>query len=390
MEIFTGLTRLAIQLTKFFFGLFVQLAKLFFRLVGIGARSAKSAYDNRTVKETDFKELSTKQKKKVQHFLENAGLYEKTDKGVLFPPFLQSDGEFYVGILTTQKPEDFEKHLRGIGDIFGKEFIEFQHFNENVYKFVSDALPASVLYEERPSVKGIWLGTDYKGEPVTLDFGHSPAMLITGASGSGKSVLGRVIIEETNKQGFDTYIVDGKGGIDWMHAPCKTLLTDFEEIAEHYEALVNEMNARLKRLVELKAKNWFEAVNQGEQWKPILSFMDESSDFFAVGSKTTDKNYAVKWRIINAVSELCRKSRAAGIYQVFSLQAAKAESVPDDVKNNAAFRVSYALPTSAMSQTLFESAIAFDPTLRHGKGVFKGVEGEPVIFRGAFIAEGTA
>jgi len=141
------------------------------------------------------------------------------------------------------------------------------------------------------------------------------------------------------------------------------------------------MNARLEKLISLGLKNWRDC----EEIEPIILFMDEASDFFAVGSKAQDPNYETKWRIINACSELCRKSRAVGIFQVFSLQAAKAASVPEDIKNNSAFRVSYALPTAAMSHVLFESAIAFDPTLRQGKGVFAGVDGEPRIFRAAFI-----
>jgi len=38
-----------------------------------------------------------------------------------------------------------------------------------------------------------------------------------------------------------------------------------------------------------------------------------------------------------------------------------------------------------MSQVLFESSIAYDSSLRMGKGVFKGVEGSPVVFRGAYV-----
>jgi len=337
-----------------------------------------------------FKTLSIKETEKVRSLLTEANLFEKDrDNDFVFPNVSKKGGEFFVYILNSQKIEDFEKYLRGFGEIFNTSFVDLEKKEGNCYRLVADCLPDLIKYDERPEEdkKGFWIGTDFRGKSVFLNFLHTPAMLITGASGSGKSVLARVIIEEATKAGYKTYIVDGKGGIDWMDAPCEKMLTDFEEIAEHYEELLEEMNTRLKQLVEFRCKNWLEANAAGHEIKPILSLMDESSDFFEIGSKTTDKNYAVKWRIVNAINELCRKSRSVGIYQVFSLQAAKAESVPNDVKNNAGFRVSYALPTSAMSQTLFESSIAFDATLRGGKGVFKGVEGDAVIFRGAYIAE---
>jgi len=337
-----------------------------------------------------FKTLNNRTTKKLVALLDESKLFEKSSEyDKLYPNFYRDkeDGKIYISILNSQKIEDFETYLRGFGEIFGHNFIELRHIDKNIYEMIEDSLPSLVKYDERPGEvgEGFWIGTDYKGESVSLNFLHTPAMLITGASGSGKSVLGRVLIEEATRGGYEVYIVDGKGGIDWMDAPCKALYTDFEEIAAHYEKILEEMNNRLKKLVDFRAKNWIEATAAGHEMSPMFCFMDESSDFFEIGSKSTDKNYAVKWRIVNAINELCRKSRAVGIYQAFSLQAAKADSVPNDVKNNAGFRVSYALPTAAMSQTLFESAIAFDPTLRHGKGVFKGVEGEPVVFRGAYV-----
>lgn len=332
------------------------------------------------------KDITKKEQKRVSHFLVNAGLVEKTDVGILYPSIAKRDGEILIGVLDSQQPSDFEKHIRGLGEIFGYEAVGLVHVAANVYKIQRNNLPALVNYDERPAeTSGFWVGTDYTGAAVEIDFIHTPAMLITGASGSGKSVFGLCLVNEATKAGYDVSIVDGKGGIDWLDAPCTKLLTDMEEIAAHYESLVDEMNERLKKLVELRAKNWIEATKAGYEMKPMLIFMDESSDFFVIGSKQKDQNYDVKWRIVSAVSELCRKSRAVGIYQAFSLQAAKSDSVPEDVKNNSGFRVSYALPTAAMSHTLFESSIAFDPSLRGGKGVFRGVEGDVRVFRGAYV-----
>jgi len=332
------------------------------------------------------KNITKKEQERVKHFLVNAGLVEKTDVGILYPSIAKQNGEVLVGVLDSQDPSQYEKHIRGLGEIFGYEAVGLVHVSSNVYKIQKNNLPARVEYKDRPFyAESFWVGVDYTGADVEIDFIHTPAMLITGASGSGKSVFGLCLVNEATSAGYEVSIVDGKGGIDWMDAPCSKLLTEFEDIANHYESLVEEMNDRLKKLVEMKKKNWIEATAAGFEMKPILCFMDESSDFFVIGSKAKDQNYDMKWRIVSAVSELCRKSRAVGIYQAFSLQAAKADSVPEDVKNNAGFRVSYALPTAAMSQTLFESSIAFDPSLRGGKGVFRGVEGEARIFRGAYV-----
>jgi len=338
-------------------------------------------------RKSDIKDLTKLETQEVIHILDNENLKEQLEDGSdMLPSFAKDkDGNVLIGILNTQKIEDFDKVLRGFGEVFNKDYISYEHVKNNVYRLQENLLPDRVDYLPSNSSDMI-LGVDYLGNEVSVNMGHSPVMLITGASGSGKSVLGRVVTEEATRLNYDVFVVDGKGGIDWMDAPKKALLVDLKEIAEHYENLVVSMNEKLKELVSIRAKNWMEANEKGHDWKPSLTLMDESSDFFVPVPKTQDKEKnALQWRIINACSELARKSRAVGIYQVFSLQAAQSDAIPQDIKNNSGFRVSYALPTAAMSQVLFESSIAYDSSLRMGKGVFKGVEGSPVVFRGAYV-----
>ncbi len=317
--------------------------------------------------------------------------HRKADGNYVLPTiYYHKDGGIVLDLPTTVHKEDVEKVLPSLARYFNRDFNFVKEFGglnlKSLIELSLSKLPDLVSYSERPvNIKNFWLGVDMFGENVELDFGHSPAMLITGASGSGKSVLGQVMLREAHKQSYKITLVDGKGGIDWMGSPVDEILTEFEVIAEMYESKVEEMNKRLALLLKKRKDKNDPYLSWKTFLKPELIFMDEASDFFNVGSKANDANYAIKHRIINAVEELVRKSRAVGMFQVFSLQASNASSIPQGVKDNTGFRVAYALPTAAMSQTLFESSIAYDASLRKGKGVFKGVDGEPVIFRGAFM-----
>jgi len=337
------------------------------------------------------RQLSRRQMADYKHFCRECGWTEQTEAGSTIYPAAELQGsDLILYILDSMSPDDVAKQLRPLGRIFAAQYTQVVEHDAKAgaYRVVASKLPDFVAYDDRPSDNPdkIWLGTDTLGEPVWMDYGHSPLALVTGASGSGKSVLGRVIITEAQRMGWDTYIVDGKGGIDWLGTvPEGHLITDFDVAADHYERWLEVMHERLQTLREIGAKNWMEARDKGHDMTPVLLLMDEASDFLVVGSKSSDKLYALKWRIIHAMGELARKSRAVGIYQLVSLQAAQSDAVPTDIKNNAGHRVSYALPTAAQSQVLFGSSIAFDPTLRGGKGVYAGPSGDPVVFRGAFL-----
>ena len=72
------------------------------------------------------------------------------------------------------------------------------------------------------------LGESFTG-PVTVDLARVPHILLGGATGSGKSVLLKLLLMQANKKGANVCIADFKGGVDsppiW-HAQGRFLLND--------------------------------------------------------------------------------------------------------------------------------------------------------------------
>lgn len=332
---------------------------------------------------------------KFREVCNSLGFVQKlVDGGRIYP----QAGKMYNGDVELVLPNSVhvegaakDDFLAAMSQIFVTSFetIETEGKTSNVVLLKPSRLPEMVhYYGTRPEriYNGFYIGKDANDDDVFMNFAGTPVALITGGSNSGKSTLARVVLTEAMRKGYDCRVVDGKGGLDWADIS-PVLHTEFAEVEKAYKELVELMQVRLQMLRDAGVKNWLEycELNDGGM-QPVLMFMDEASDFFSPGSQKTDPHYNEKWEIIKAASELARKSRAAGIFQLISLQAAKADSLPDDIRNNAIIRVSYSLPSAAMSQTLFESSIAFDPTLIRGKGVYKGADGrQPFVFRSAIL-----
>ena len=355
-------------------------------LVGKGVGKGVDVYQSREVTQGKKVGLKRKEQDLIDRLFKNSGLSEPTNRGWLVPEvYKYKNGEIHIDILPSQKPEQIESVLRGLGDIFQKDFVTIEKITRSSFRLVEDLLPDFIDYEDRPEGEGLWLGRDYFGKDIFLDFGNSPVMLIAGESGSGKSVETRVLCQEAHRANFKIYVTDGKGAADYYNTPREKVFIELEEVAEHYEDMVSLMKERLKMNADNQCKNWYELREKGFDIEPILLVMDEASDYFEIVPKGQNKTaYELGHRIVNALSELARKSRAAGIFQCFILQAADAEGIPTYVRRNIGFKIGYNL--GSMSQSMFKSSIADDNSLINGKGVYQA-KGSPVLFKGPYIDE---
>lgn len=302
---------------------------------------------------------------------------------------IKGSHELMVAAPVNITPEKFEKVLYGLSTVFGKTLTGIEDQGNHRWILFEDKIPDAVSYDERPEVPEgeLWLGINSRGKDVTISFEHSPVMLITGASGSGKSELLKVIIEEIKRTyqklgGADIYIADSKG-LDFTDIPDVTIADEYDLILKLYEQAFEQYQARKETLKKSGCKNWIQYVKQGGSMRPLFIIADEASDYLN-GAKKGQPGFEEIQQITAIASELARKSRAVGIYQIVSQQNASMQSLNVDIKNNAHFRISYALPSSEQSRVIFDSDIAHDDSLRAGKGVIKA-DGQPIILKGALI-----
>ena len=89
------------------------------------------------------------------------------------------------------------------------------------------------------------LGESYAG-PVTVNLAHIPHILLGGSTGSGKSVLLKLLLMQALHKGAEVYIADFKGGVDFpkvWHEKCRMCFTE-ENLRDTLDQLVAVLEYR--------------------------------------------------------------------------------------------------------------------------------------------------
>lgn len=178
-------------------------------------------------------------------------------------------------------------------------------------------------------------------DQVILDLNKYPHALIAGTTGSGKSVVLRVLLWECIKKGATPYFIDFKGGIE---------LTAFEQFGEVvYERdqaldLLKELTAELKLRLALfrneGVKNLIEYNNKFPDKKltRVVIGCDEVAEMLdKTGLSAADA--AIYKEIEKEMSTIARLGRAPGINMLLGTQRPDAKVIVGQIKNNLPIRI---------------------------------------------------
>lgn len=117
------------------------------------------------------------------------------------------------------------------------------------------------------------LGESYTG-PVTVNLAHIPHILLGGSTGSGKSVLLKLLLMQALRKGAEVYIADFKGGVDFpkvWHEKCRMCFTE-EDLRYTLDQLAAVLEYRKNAFKALGCPN-IDAYNETtEQPLPRLIF----------------------------------------------------------------------------------------------------------------------
>ena len=106
------------------------------------------------------------------------------------------------------------------------------------------------------------LGESYTG-PVTVNLAHIPHILLGGSTGSGKSVLLKLLLMQALRKGAEVYIADFKGGVDFpkvWHEKCRRCFAE-EDLCNILDQLVEELERRKSAFKALGCPN-IDAYNE--------------------------------------------------------------------------------------------------------------------------------
>ena len=186
----------------------------------------------------------------------------------------------------------------------------------------------------------IVLGEGYSGR-VSINIAKIPHMLIGGSTGSGKSVLLKLVLMQCVKKGAKVYIADFKGGVDFpnvWHKKC-CLLTDEETLLKVLIDVTTELKRR-KQILRNAAFANIDEYNRNTEKKlqRIIFACDEIAEVLDKTGLTKQQKDEIS-KIESELSIIARQGRAFGIHLVLATQRPDAAILNGQIRNNIDTRI---------------------------------------------------
>lgn len=229
------------------------------------------------------------------------------------------------------------------------------------------------------------LGESLTG-PVTVNLAHIPHILLGGSTGSGKSVLLKLLLMQSLCKGAEVYIADFKGGVDFpkvWRQRCHMAFTE-QDLLYILGQLVAVLEYRKGRLAETGCPD-LDAYNKvtGDGLPRLVFACDEVAEVLdKTGRSKEDKELLAQ--IENRLSTIARLGRAFGIHLILATQRPDANIIPGQIKNNMDFRVC-GRADSVLSQIILDNTSAAEQIPKDARGRF--ITGDGTVFQGYLFDE---
>ncbi|WP_415946313.1 FtsK/SpoIIIE domain-containing protein [Ruminococcus bromii] len=216
----------------------------------------------------------------------------------------------------------------------------------------------------------IVLGEGYSGR-VSVNISKIPHMLIGGSTGSGKSVLLKLVLMQCVKKGAKIYIADFKGGVDFppiWHTKC-SLLTDEKTLHKVLVSITDELQSR-KQILRTAGVANIDEYNRNAKKKlyRIVFACDEIAEVLdKTGLSKQQKDEILK--IESELSIIARQGRAFGIHLVLATQRPDAAILNGQIRNNIDTRIC-GRADNVLSQIILDNTDASDKIAKSSQGRF--------------------
>ncbi|NMH63975.1 DNA translocase FtsK [Shewanella salipaludis] len=270
--------------------------------------------------------------------------------------------------------------VRVVEVIPGKAYVGLElpnKFRETVY--MRDVLDCDAFTENKSNLTMV-LGQDISGDPVVVDLGKMPHLLVAGTTGSGKSVGVNVMITsllyKSGPEDVRFIMIDPKmlelsvyEGIP--HLLCE-VVTDMKEAANALRWCVGEMERRYKLMSALGVRNLkgynakiAEAKARGEAildplWKssdsmePEAPELDKLPSIVVVVDEFADMMMIVGKKVEELIARIAQKARAAGIHLILATQRPSVDVITGLIKANIPTRMAFQVSSRIDSRTILD------------------------------------
>lgn len=206
---------------------------------------------------------------------------------------------------------------------------------------------------------------------VTVNLATTPHILLGGSTGSGKSVLLKLLVMESIKKGAVVCVADFKGGVDYpavWHEYCRFCFT-LEELVPLLDELLAILEERKRLFKNVGCANLGEYNAATNEDLPRYIF---ACDEVAKVLDKTGLNKEQKEQVAQVESRLAtiaRQGRAFGIHLILATQRPDANILAGQIKNNIDCRIC-GRADNVLSQIILDSTDAADRIPKTSRGRF--------------------
>lgn len=220
----------------------------------------------------------------------------------------------------------------------------------------------------------------------SVDLSKIPHILLGGSTGSGKSILLKVLLVQSLKKNAIVSIADFKGGVDFprvWHDKCK-MCFDEETLLKILTELTDELQRRKTLFREAGCANISDYNKQSAV--PLQRHIFACDEVAEVLDKTglTKEQKERIGLIQNRLSMIARQGRAFGIHLILATQRPDANILSGQIRNNIDCRVCGRADT-ILSQIILDNTTAAEQIPKDKAGRFILHDG--TIFQGFWIDE---
>lgn len=284
--------------------------------------------------------------RQMSHDMYRAGLTNKAGE----PPVIVSDEGGKLLVLSGGIPlTDFTDRQNHLEAAINRRITRIEEGPDKRFIQLHTA-PGDTKLPTRVSMPGIpeedskiALGLTLDG-PLVVDLANTPHMLIGGSTGSGKTYLVKSIIAQGLAKGYQVYLLDLKGGVDFPRSwKDRCFYSDGrEDTLSVLSYLVHVLNSRKNTLVEradpCSSLDEYNRRYPNDALPRIMVACDEVGEL--TDTTSLDKpNKELVTAIVGHLSTLARLGRAFGIHLVLSTQRPDANVLPGQIKNNLDVRI---------------------------------------------------
>ena len=356
-------------------------------VVGLG--SLYGCYMIATKEERKNKRVLEEKKDELERFFIGAGIKNKEGETPILANIWENE---YETIYSFIRPIGFSTHILESNDIAIKEYfntnnVKFESNGDFINIIVSTTELARFIPFNIPKIKNkneviVSLGRDIRGKDVTLNLSKCPNVMISGCTGSGKSVNTNVIATQLycNYPNVEIYLVDMKCvelGVYADLPQTKKYTNKLEGAKEIIKELLDECDRRNKLLNKMKVKklsDYNKKVSHNEKLNPIVLIIDEAVRL--MGDKDLNKD----------IAELGFICRSVEISILLNIQRPTSKLLNPDIKASLTNIIGFRTINRKNSEIICDSTVL--ASLRgKGHGMLFNEDNDGVEFQGYYLDE---